>query len=291
MPVPWDRLIRFVASDGCVYRGEPILPHEGFDIGHTSESTGLKAKVIRGSDIFDETGQTEVTDEVVTVKKLLGPLVPEDIDVIRCVGLNYAKHIEETGRPAPEYPFIFIKASTALHDHGADVIVPKIAQEALPDYEGELVLVIGKEGKNIPIEEALDYVAAYTCGNDVSARKLQRAVPQWAFSKGFDTFAPLGPCLIRAELIGDPRKLTLRTVIDGELRQDAPVSDLVFDCARLISFLSTGTTLRKGCVIMTGTPGGIGLGFDPPRALADGTLMEVSISEIGTLRNTARFLD
>lgn len=136
-------------------------------------------------------------------------------------------------------------------------MVPKIAQDALPDYEGELVLVIGKEGKDIPVNEALDYVAAYTCGNDISARKLQRAVPQWAFSKGFDTFAPMGPCLVRGDLIRDPAHLKLRTVIDGEMRQDAGVDDLVFDCAELISFLSTGTTLRKGSVIMTGTPGGM----------------------------------
>ena len=164
--------------------------------------------------------------------------------------------VQETGRPTPEYPFIFIKASTALHDHGADVVIPEIAQNALPDYEGELVLLIGKEGKDIPLQSALDYVAAYTCGNDVSARNLQRAVPQWAFSKGFDTFAPMGPCLVRAGLIGDPSQLHLKTVIDGEVRQQAGVVDLVFDCARLISFLSTGTTLRKGSVIMTGTPGG-----------------------------------
>ena len=141
-------------------------------------------------------------------------------------------------------------------------MIPKIAQDDQADYEGELCLVLGKDAKDVPVETALEYVAAYTCGNDVSARKLQRdpklagGVPQWGFSKGFDTFAPLGPCLVRSDLIGDPKELLLRTVVDGEVRQEEMVSDLMFDCAYLISYLSSGTTLRKGSVIMTGTPGG-----------------------------------
>lgn len=111
-------------------------------------------------------------------------------------------------------------------------------------------------------ENALDYVAAYTCGNDISSRKLQRdpeyagRVPQWGFSKGFDTFAPLGPCLVNSSLIGDPKDLLLKTVVDGETRQEEHISDLIFDCAYLISYLSSGTTLKKGTIIMTGTPGG-----------------------------------
>jgi len=123
-------------------------------------------------------------------------------------------------------------------------------------------LVIGRDAKDVPVEDALDYVAAYTAGNDISSRKLQRdpalagKVPQWGFSKGFDTFAPLGPCLVASRLIGNPAGLHLTTKIDGELRQDESVSDLLFDCAYLVSYLSQGTTLQKGSVIMTGTPGG-----------------------------------
>jgi 2-keto-4-pentenoate hydratase/2-oxohepta-3-ene-1,7-dioic acid hydratase in catechol pathway len=123
-------------------------------------------------------------------------------------------------------------------------------------------MVIGRDAKNVSKEDALDYVAAYTAGNDVSSRKLQRdpglagRVPQWGFSKGFDTFAPMGPCLVAADLIGDPSKLHLKTIVDGETRQEESVSDLLFDCAYLVSYLSQGTTLQKGSVIMTGTPGG-----------------------------------
>jgi 2-keto-4-pentenoate hydratase/2-oxohepta-3-ene-1,7-dioic acid hydratase in catechol pathway len=121
---------------------------------------------------------------------------------------------------------------------------------------------MGRDAKDISREEALSYIGAYTCGNDVSSRKLQRDpklagnVPQWGFSKGFDTYAPLGPCLISSELVPDPAKLHMKTVINGEMRQDESVSDLLFDCAYIVSYLSQGTTLQKGQVIMTGTPGG-----------------------------------
>ena len=121
---------------------------------------------------------------------------------------------------------------------------------------------MGEDAKDVPIEKALEYVAAYTVGNDISSRKLQRnpefagRIPQWGFSKGFDTFAPLGSCLVASELIADPKKLQLKTFVDGEKRQDEEVSDLLFDCAYVISYLSQGTTLQKGSVIMTGTPGG-----------------------------------
>ena len=123
-------------------------------------------------------------------------------------------------------------------------------------------IVIGKNAKDVPREKALEYVAAYTCGNDISSRKLQRdqtlagRVPQWGFSKGFDTYAPLGPCLVASSLIPDPSQVRLQTIVDGEMRQDEMVSDMVFDSAYIISYLSQGTTLQKGSVIMTGTPGG-----------------------------------
>ncbi|KAK7727233.1 hypothetical protein SLS63_007284 [Diaporthe eres] len=295
MAVAWGRLIRFVAEDGRTLRGEPILTSPDFDLGTTTEDTRLQAKVIRGDDIYDTTGQTTVTDEVVTVKRLLGPLSQADVPILRCVGLNYAKHIREAGRKPPPFPFIFFKPSTCVHDHGADVVVPRIAQDDQADYEGELCFVIGKDAKDVSREDALSYVAAYTCGNDVSSRKLQRdpafagVIPQWGFSKGFDTYAPLGPCLVRSDLVGDPTKLDLATVVNGQVRQKESVGDLLFDCAYLISYLSSGTTLQKGSVIMTGTPGGVGMGMSPPQWLKPGDKVEVNISKIGTLRNGVQY--
>jgi 2-keto-4-pentenoate hydratase/2-oxohepta-3-ene-1,7-dioic acid hydratase in catechol pathway len=291
MRLAWQRLIRFVSTDGRILRGEPILPSPDFDVGKATESTRLRAKVISGDDIYSTTGSCKVTEEVVTVKTLLGPLSQSDVPILRCVGLNYAKHIREAKRTPPPFPFIFFKPTTCITDHNASVHIPKICQDDQADYEGELCLVIGRDAKDVPLANALDYVAAYTCGNDVSSRKLQRdpefagKIPQWGFSKGFDTFAPLGPCLVAADVIGDPKTLHLKTTIDGEVRQEESVGDLLFDCAYCIHYLSQGTTLQKGSVIMTGTPGGVGAGLSPLKWLVPGTTMEVSISKIGTLRN------
>ncbi|KAF9691705.1 hypothetical protein EKO04_010192 [Ascochyta lentis] len=296
MRVAWTRLIRFVATDGRILRGEPILPSPDFDLGHTTEKTKLQARVIVGDDIYDTTGKTKVSDEIVQVKKLLGPLAPPEVPILRCVGLNYLTHIKEAGRTPPPFPFIFFKPNTCIQDHDADVEIPLVAQDDQADYEGELTLVIGKDAKDVPLESALEFVAAYTVGNDISSRKLQRDpklagnVPQWGFSKGFDTYAPIGPALIASELVADPQALLLRTIVDGEVRQQEYVSDLVFDCAYLIHYLSQGTTLQKGSVIMTGTPGGVGAGLKPPKYLVPGTVMEVSISTIGTLRNGVKFV-
>lgn len=163
-------------------------------------------------------------------------------------------------------------------------------------------------------QDAMDYVGGYTVGNDVSARKLQidpklaGSMPQFGFSKGFDTFLPLGPCLVSSELVSDPSVLHLKTKVNGELRQDESLSDLLFDCAYLISYLSQGTTLQKGSIIMTGTPGGkftitseshtvtdvvvlqgIGHGMNPPEYLQPGDVVDVSVSGIGTLRNGVAF--
>ncbi|KAH6877158.1 hypothetical protein B0T10DRAFT_447987 [Thelonectria olida] len=295
MKVAWDRLMRFVATDGRVLYGEPILVSPDVDLGDTAENTGLQAKVIQGDDLYDTSGSTKVTSEVVTVKKLLGPLAPSDVPILRCVGLNYATHIREAGRKQPPFPSIFFKPSTTIADHGVPVVIPKIAQDEQADYEGELVVVIGKDAKNVSESEALDYVAAYTAGNDISSRKWQRdpalagGVPQWGFSKGFDTYAPLGPVLVSSKLLPDPSKLHLRTIVDGELRQDARLDDLVFSIPKLIAHLSSGTTLQKGSVIMTGTPGGVGAGLNPPKYLVPGTAMAVNISGIGTLRNGVEF--
>ncbi|KAG4417626.1 hypothetical protein IFR04_009271 [Cadophora malorum] len=293
--VVWQRLIRFVATDGRTLRGEPVLPLPDFDLGTTTAETKLQAKVITGDDLYDTSGATKVTEEVVTVKELLGPLTKSDVPILRCVGLNYAKHIKEAGRSPPPFPFIFFKPTPCITDHGADVIIPKICQDDQADYEGELCIVIARDCKDVSEADALSYVAAYTCGNDISSRKLQRdpafagRIPQWGFSKGFDTFAPLGPVLVNASLIEDPSKLHLKTIVDGNVRQDESVADLLFDCAYLISYLSSGTTLEKGSIIMTGTPGGVGAGLNPPKYLVPGTVMEVNISKIGTLRNGVKF--
>ncbi|KAF3023428.1 hypothetical protein E8E15_009430 [Penicillium rubens] len=297
MRVAWQRFIRFQAADGRILQGEPILSKPDLDLGYVTEKDRLQARVIVGDDILDETGVTRVSDEIVTVRRILSPLAPSDVPTIRCVGLNYLKHIQQAKRTPPPFPFIFFKPQTTILDHGDNVVIPKIAQDDQADYEGELTIVIGKDAKDVSQENALDYVAAYTVGNDISSRKLQRdpeyagRIPQWGFSKGFDTYAPIGPCLLASSLVDDPKNLHLTTIVDGDVRQDESVDDLLFDCRYLISYLSQGTTLQKGSIIMTGTPGGVGGDMKPPRWLQPGTQMEVRISKIGTLRNGVVFAE
>lgn len=179
--------------------------------------------------------------------------------------------------------------------HNEAVPIPTIAQEQC-DYEGELAIVIGREGKDIPEDKALDYVAGYTVGNDVSARDWQREpskagpVPQWSFSKSFDRYAPLGPCLVSTSVLGDASKQSLETIVNAEVRQSGNTDDLCFGVRFLVAFCSQGQTLQKGSLIMTGTPGGVGLFMKPPVFLKDGDEVCVRIGGIGTLRNTIKFL-
>ncbi|ANB14626.1 Fmp41p [Sugiyamaella lignohabitans] len=293
--VAWKRLIRFVATDGKVYRGEPIIS-ENQDLGKLAEDgTKLSAKLIKGDDIFSE--DTVVTNEVLEVSKLLGPLAPTDVPIVKCVGLNYMKHIQEGGRTPPPYPSIFYKPNFAVADHGEDIPIPKISQENQLDYEGELCVVIGKTGKDIKEEDALSYVAGYTAGNDVSARTWQRdpkyagGVPQWGFSKSFDKYAPLGPVLVSTSEIQNPGTLELKTLVNGEVRQHTNTDDLLFNVAKIIAFISQGTTLEKGTVIMTGTPSGVAMGMKPtPKYLHANDVVEVYISSIGTLKNKMHFI-
>ena len=203
--------------------------------------------------------------------------------------------VKEAGRKTPTHPMYFLKPSTCVADWGENIPIPKLAQDDQCDYEGEMCLVIGKAGKDIPKERALEYVGGYLCGNDVSSRKWQRdpelagPVPQFNFSKGFDKYAPMGPMLVSPKLVGAADNLPLQTRVNGELRQDSSTADLLFDVPALIAFLSQGTTLEKGSVIMTGTPSGAGFGMKPPQWLKHGDTVEVTIGELGTLRNKIVF--
>ncbi|KAI2477747.1 Fumarylacetoacetate hydrolase domain-containing protein 2 [Pyrenophora tritici-repentis] len=296
MPPNWDRLIRFIATDDRELRGQPILPSPDFDVGTTTEETKLKANVIsvKNNDIFDPA--TAVTDEVVTVKKLLGPVTQQEVPIIRCIGLNFIKHIQEGGRTLPPYPTTFIKANTSLSDHASPIIIPKIAQDNQADYEGELCFIISRDAKDVLASSARSYIGAYLAGNDVSSRKLQRdpllagTVPQWNFSKGFDTFAPLGPQLVNSAVVGDVNRLELRTTVNGEVRQQSGIEDLLFKVEELVSYFSQGTTLKKGTVFMTGTCAGVGYAMAEPQFLKPGDVVEVRIwPEVGTLRNWVEF--
>lgn len=213
------------------------------------------------------------------------PPVPETRKIL-CIGQNYADHCAEQNRPLPERPILFSKFTTCLVGSGADIVVPPETEQ--PDYEAELVVVIGRRAKGVPKEEALDYVAGYMCGNDVTARDVQKRDGQWVRGKSYDTFAPVGPYLVTADEVPDPGRLGIRCRLNGELRQNSNTGNLVFDVPTLIANLSAGITLEPGDLVFTGTPGGVGVYSDPPRFLQDGDIVEVEIDGLGTLRNTVR---
>jgi 2-keto-4-pentenoate hydratase/2-oxohepta-3-ene-1,7-dioic acid hydratase in catechol pathway len=208
--------------------------------------------------------------------------------------LTISSVVRETGRPLPTCPSIFIKPSPAVAGYNEDIRIPRIAQEQC-DYEGELTIVIGRDAKDVSEADALDFVAGYTTGNDVSARDWQREavkagpVPQWCFSKSFDKYAPLGPCLVSTSLLGDADNLSLKTFVNGKVRQEANTSDLCFGVRKLVAFCSQGQTLQTGSLIMTGTPGGVGLFMKPPRFLKNGDEVCVEIAGIGKVCNLMVF--
>ncbi len=202
--------------------------------------------------------------------KLLAPCVPSKIVAL---GLNYHSHAEETKNPIPEVPLIFIKPSTAVIGPEDSIIYPPSSTRI--DYECELGVVIGEKARHVSEEQALDYVLGYTCVNDVTARDHQRDDVQWTRGKGFDTFAPIGPC-IETEL--EPSGVPVATYVNGECRQSGNTSDLIFPVPVLISFISHVMTLLPGDIIATGTPAGIS-------AIKPGDTVEIRIEPIGTLRN------
>jgi 2-keto-4-pentenoate hydratase/2-oxohepta-3-ene-1,7-dioic acid hydratase in catechol pathway len=226
--------------------------------------------------------------------QLLAP-IPEPRRNIWCVGKNYSEHAAEFGRSGydtpsrseaiPDKPIMFTKATTAVTGPGA-LVDPGPTTEL--DYEGELTVIIGKGGRGISREDAYSHVWGYTIINDVTARDVQRDHKQWLLGKSFDTHCPMGPYAVTADEIGHVTALELETTVNGERRQFAPVKDLIFDVPELIATISAGTTLLPGDLIATGTPAGVGLGFDPPRFLTSGDVVEITITGLGTLSNRIR---
>lgn len=204
-----------------------------------------------------------------------------------CIGLNYAAHARESGMAIPEEPVIFFKATSAICGPNDDVVIPKDSVKT--DWEVELAVVIGKKASYVSEEDAMDYVAGYMVHNDYSERAYQlEQGGQWVKGKSCDTFAPLGPYLATQDEIADPHNLDLWLTVNGEKVQDSNTSDLVFGVPALVSYLSRFMTLLPGDIISTGTPSGVGLGFDPPRYLQPGDVVELGIDGLGSSRQEAR---
>lgn len=254
-------------------RADPNLPRS------------MKALLSAGAQALDAARAATESGELIArgKAKRLAP-IPHPEKII-CIGLNYADHAAESGAQIPIQPIVFCKFATAVAADGDAIVLPRSSNKV--DYEAELVAVIGRGGRDIPRGQALDHVAGYTCGHDVSARDWQLETPggQWLLGKTFDTFAPFGPELVTADEIDDPGNLDIALRLNGTVMQQSNTRQLIFPIDELVAHLSSVFTLSPGDVIFTGTPPGVGAARKPPVYLKAGDVAEVEIEKIGVLRN------
>ncbi|HTW13006.1 MAG TPA: fumarylacetoacetate hydrolase family protein [Solirubrobacteraceae bacterium] len=223
-------------------------------------------------------GRLNTNDDLGTYEldqvQLLAPIpVPQTIFAI---GLNYADHIAEMGHDQPEWPTVFVKVNTAAAPPYGEIVCPDVVKRL--DYEGEMAVVIGRDGR----------IGGYCVADDVTGRDLQKREPQWVRGKGADTFCPFGPWITTADEVPDPGNLWIKTWVNGELRQDSNTRNLVFGCDALVEFLSQTCSLRPGDLILTGTPGGVGQGMDPPRYLQSGDTVRIEVDALGAIEHRVR---
>ena len=206
---------------------------------------------------------------------------------IVAIGLNYMDHIRETKSTPPARPLIFTKFTSSVINPGDEIVwSPELTKQV--DYEAELAVVIGKAARRVSQADALNYVAGYTCANDVSAREVQMGDGQWVRGKSLDTFCPIGPGFVTADEISDPQNLAIRCILNGQVVQESNTKEMIFGVAELISFCSQAFTLEPGDVILTGTPHGVGMGRTPQLWLKTGDKVAIEIEKIGRLENVCR---
>jgi 2-keto-4-pentenoate hydratase/2-oxohepta-3-ene-1,7-dioic acid hydratase in catechol pathway len=255
------KLVTFRAAGGAAQAGEV---RDGRAIAFGDGATVLDR--LASADRAPASGPDHALDAV----ELLAPHAPR---AIYGIGLNYAEHARETGAEPPEAPIVFMKTPGSCAAPGAPVRAPAVVRRL--DYEGELAVVMGAGGE----------VAGYAVADDLTARDLQRREPQWTRAKGFDGSCPFGPWVTTADEVPDPGDLGLRTWVNGELRQDARTSDLIFGVPALVAFIGETCTLRPGDLILTGTPPGVGAAMDPPRLLASGDVVRIEIERLGAIEH------
>ena len=265
-----DRAVLIVDGDGT-----PASPGRAVDVERASDGRfgpSLESVFEDWRAFAAWAGEADLAGGETYDAATLGPPVPRPRQIFG-IGLNYRAHAAETGKDLPQAPIVFLKLPTSAAPPGGPVRCPAVVKRL--DYEGELAVVMGADGA----------VAGYAVADDVSARDLQRREPQWTRAKGSDTFCPFGPWVTTADEIADPEDLGLRTWVNGELRQDARTSDLVFSIPELVAFLRETITLEPGDLILTGTPSGVGMALDPPQFLAPGDVVRIEIDDLGAIEH------
>ncbi len=262
-----DSIIDFSAADPSI----PTTMREFLEAGDNAISRA-RAVIDRGDHAISETDVS-----------IHAPI--DNPEKIICIGLNYADHAAESGMPIPDEPIVFSKYASSIIGPDENIVAPSASSQV--DYEVELVVVIGKRGHNISEEDALNHVAGYMVGHDVSARDYQLEKPgaQWMMGKTFDTFAPIGPDLVTTDDVPDPHNLGIRCILNGETVQDSNTSQLIFGVPKLIAYLTHVFTLAPGDLIFTGTPPGVGMGREPQLWLKHGDQVICEIDGLGRLEN------
>ncbi len=257
----------------------------GLTAADTNFCGTLQSLIETGSDALEKAGATlSAAPKIDLAKVKLLPPVSSPEKIV-CIGLNYVDHSAESGFKQPDFPTVFGRFNSSLIADGAPIIKPLCSEQL--DYEGELVAVIGKTARNVDEAHALSHVVGYSIFNDASIRDYQFKAPQWTPGKNFDDTGAFGPCFVTADALPSGcAGLKLQTRLNGQLVQDASISDMVFSVAKLVSILSSFMTLKPGDVIVTGTPSGVGLARKPPLWMKSGDVVEVEIEKIGLLRNT-----
>jgi 5-carboxymethyl-2-hydroxymuconate isomerase len=274
------KLVTF-SHNGKQHLGEWI--DNGEQIHRTAWPTGMLAAIERGM-TPTHSGEIFATADV----KLEAPFRPGKI---LAIGLNYADHAAETNSAIPDHPLVFAKFPSAVIGYHDPIQWSKSITNEV-DWEVELAVIVGKRARHIAKANAFEHIYGYTVANDVSARDLQKRIDQqWTRGKSLDTFCPLGPVVVTRDEIADPQNLNLKTTVNGEVMQQGTTSQMIFDVATLVEYLSQNFTLEPGDIILTGTPPGVGAGKNPPQYLKDGDTVACSIEGIGELVNPVQVVD
>ena len=274
------RIARIEGASGAVY---VVQAGDGswVDLGPLGIHVSTTPELVNAADALAALDVTAMGGGVVD-PTFLAPIVAPG--KLMAIGLNYADHIRETGSKAPANPILFMKANTSLTGPEDDIVVDP-GLTSMADYETELTLIIGRRTKGISEADARGAIFGYTVANDVSARDCMKADGQLVRAKSFDTYCPIGPWITTADSVPDPQALAVKTLVNGEVRQDSSTSEMIFSVDHLIYFLARGMTLEPGDVMLTGTPHGVGFVMDPPRFLNAGDVVECEVEGLGKLRN------
>jgi len=261
---------------GFVQGDEIVVPDKAF----LHNNPTLKVALERGA--LEMLPDVNESARVPLAEAVFDPLLPDPGKVI-CVGINFRAHMQEMGREPPQHPWLFVRWGDSQVGHGQPLVAPAASEQY--DFEGELAVVIGKAARHVKAADALDYVAGYTCFMDGSVRDWQNHSTQFTPGKNFQASGSFGPWLVTADEIPDPAALNLQTRLNGEVMQQAPISDLKFTVPDLIEYITTFAELKPGDVISTGTPGGVGFARKPSVWLKDGDMIEVEVDGVGVLSN------